>query len=594
MQKLFRANITKHSATQKNLKNKVRFWIWFRVVCFLAMALLLYAYGGLWINLLVILALAVSFVFGVQKSAQVDQKLSFVKKLIEINQREMACLEGKTFGLSYGKEYIAPLHENAFDLDLLIPNGVFETLNRSATRDGQNQLAEQLLYPAQQPQIVILQQQAIKELAQMVNWRQEFMANGLSNGMEVMPQNKLLNDVESAPIINETFAKLLPFFPVLSLGVFVAFWIDVLTTAQFLLFLSIPLAFVGTKLKVIAPLIAKFEAIADHAAGLSAHLKAIEDTTFKSELLQRLQAELVTDNLKASKAFTHLNASLNSYYQRSNILIGIVLNAFFLWDIKHAHAIFIWQQNLGPSLPNWMKVIAQFDALNSLANFAHTRPNYIYPQVESQEPYSFEASDLKHPLLPQTTSVGNSFMSNKQGAITIVTGANMAGKSTFLRTLGVNIILASMGLPVSAKKMRFYPLRVFTSMRTNDSLANSSSFFHAEISRLAQLFEVTNTNQPRFVILDEILKGTNSEDKARGSYAFVKKLLHYNVMGVIATHDLSLCKLENEYPNKITNKSFEVLIENNELSFDYTLRNGVCKNLNASFLLKKMGLVDDY
>lgn len=594
MQKQLNKFINEYSSQEKGIRKQVVFWIWYRVLCFLAIATLLYFFGGHYLNVVLILCVLVAFIFGVQKSAKVDAELKHVKKLIAINQRELKVLAGEAFGLSNGKEYSNPAHENAFDLDLLAPNGVFEALNRSASQAGQNELAQLLLNPWEQPEKVVQQQSAVKELSQMPKWRQHFMAHGVNAKLEVMPLSKINVSEPLAAFVPNWLAAMLPFVPVVTVGVTILFWLDVITASQLMLALTIPLMVVGSKLKKITILIQRFESITAHVEGVSAHLKAIENTQFKSEKLQQLQQQLHTNGAHSSEIIQELKRSLDSYYQRSNILIGIVLNAFLLWDIKHAQAIFKWQEKYGDKLANWLHVVAQFDALNSLANFAYTHPQFIYPEVEQNQPYTFYATNLKHPLLPDYVAVGNDFESNGKGQITIVTGANMAGKSTFLRTLGVNIILASLGLPVSAKSMQFYPLRVFTSMRTNDSLANNSSFFHAEISRLAQLFKLTQQNQPRFVILDEILKGTNSEDKARGSYAFVKKLMHYNIMGVIATHDLSLCQLADEYAENIINKSFEVLIENNELHFDYTLRNGVCQNLNASFLLKKMGLVDSY
>ena len=267
--------------------------------------------------------------------------------------------------------------------------------------------------------------------------------------------------------------------------------------------------------------------------------------------------------------------------------MALVGNGFLLWDLNYAFKVEKWLETYHNKVEDWFEVISFFDAQNSLANFAFNHPDYIYPNI-NQDQNVIKATQLGHPLLKTKKRVDNDFLIENQQFF-IITGANMAGKSTFLRTVSLSIVMANMGLPVCAKSFDYSPIKLITSMRTSDSLADDESYFFSELKRLKFIVEeIKNDNY--FIILDEILKGTNSTDKAIGSKKFVEKLVASNSTGIIATHDLSLCEIENELP-EIKNYYFDAEIINDELNFDYRLKNGVCKNMNASFLLKKMEIV---
>jgi DNA mismatch repair ATPase MutS len=237
----------------------------------------------------------------------------------------------------------------------------------------------------------------------------------------------------------------------------------------------------------------------------------------------------------------------------------------------------------------WFDALATFDALCSLAGFAFNHPDYIYPEIADKY-FTISGEKLGHPLIPRQSCVRNDICIDRPPALLIITGANMAGKSTWLRTVGVNLLLAAIGAPVCADRLRVYPARLATSLRTSDSLAGSESYFFAELKRLKTIIDALKSGESLFIILDEILKGTNSVDKQKGSLALVRQFVSMNTCGIIATHDLALGSLADEFPGNVRNYRFEAEVCDDRLTFDYLLREGVACNMNASFLMTKMGI----
>ena len=294
-----------------------------------------------------------------------------------------------------------------------------------------------------------------------------------------------------------------------------------------------------------------------------------------------------TEAKKASVIFKEYSKLLDALDQRNNIIIAVLGNGFFLRDLYQVYKIEKWIATYKDKVEQWFKVIAFFDAQNSLANFAFNHPNYVFPEIKTNSNV-IKATNLGHTLLKETQRIDNDFIIKNQQFF-IITGANMAGKSTFLRTVSLSIVMANVGLPVCAEHFEYSPIKLITSMRTSDSLVEDESYFFSELKRLKFIVDEIE-NDDYFIILDEILKGTNSTDKAIGSKKFVQKLVASNSTGIIATHDLSLCEIEKEL-NEVENYYFDAEIINDELNFDYQLKDGICKNMNASFLLKKMKIV---
>jgi DNA mismatch repair ATPase MutS len=313
----------------------------------------------------------------------------------------------------------------------------------------------------------------------------------------------------------------------------------------------------------------------------------IENESFNSPLLKELQSKIKEPD-SASFAVHKLKSHSNNLGQSSNILGLLILNPLVFWNIIFAIKIEKWVLSHQTSISAWFDVLAKFDSLVSFAVFAYTHPTYSYPEVSDS--YMLEGKDLGHPMLNRDVCVQNNVAVSKRPYFLVVTGANMAGKSTYLRTIGINLTLACAGAPVCAASLKFYPYKLVTNLRTSDSLTDNESYFFAELKRLKMIIDRLEAGEPLFIILDEILKGTNSEDKQKGSVALMKQLVAMKGNGIIATHDLVLGNLEKEFPDAIKNFRFEADIKDEHLSFTYKIREGVAQNMNASFLMKKMGI----
>jgi DNA mismatch repair ATPase MutS len=246
-----------------------------------------------------------------------------------------------------------------------------------------------------------------------------------------------------------------------------------------------------------------------------------------------------------------------------------------------------WKNKNADKLKSWLDLIAEFETLNSFANFSYNNPGFTFPEINTEKQYRFES--LGHPLLDPLKRVDNDVDFSLRPFI-VLTGSNMSGKSTFLRAIAVNLVLGATGSVVCAKKASFHPMPLFVSMRLSDSLADSESYFYAEIKRLHEIMQHLE-NGAAFVLLDEILRGTNSEDKRNGTIGVLKKLIEYKAVGAIATHDLEVCNTIVEYPDYLSNQCFEVEIKNDNLFFDYKLKQGISQNKSASFLMKKMQII---
>jgi DNA mismatch repair ATPase MutS len=316
-------------------------------------------------------------------------------------------------------------------------------------------------------------------------------------------------------------------------------------------------------------------------------LQKIENESFESEKLINLQKKLLFEKTNASQHLKKLAELFSKMDTMANLLTASVFNGTVLYHFYVFHSLIEWKRQNDKVLKVWLDVIGEIELLNSLANFSFNNPDFVFPILNTHFEISF--AGLSHPLLNPMTRVGNE-VSFQPESFLILTGSNMSGKSTFLRSLGVNMVLAGIGSPVCASAANIHPLPVLVSMRLSDSLSDSESYFFAEIKRLKQIMEALE-NQLAFVLLDEILRGTNSDDKRNGTIEVVKKVITKKAIGVIATHDIEVCLTANEFPNILTNKCFEVDIIDDELHFDYKLRDGICKNKSATFLMKKMGVI---
>lgn len=532
----------------------------------------------------------VVFLFLVKRYIQIEKRLQFNQQLVKINFNEINAIHRDLHAFDDGKEFIDPHHDYSYDLDLFGAGSMFQFLNRTVTLRGKKQLAT-LLGKSQRTKAEILQrQQAIQELAEDLNWRQNFMALGIES--EEHKNQKQIEDLVNGQIQLKSEKRLkflistLPAITLLLIGLNI---IGVFTKSFYLIPVFMQWIIFLVYSKTTSKFTREFDKQAKLLSQYSDMLRQIETKNFKSEYLNQLKTKLQIQGKSAGVITSELQTILNEFDYRQNILIGIILNSVFLWDVRCLSKLNNWQQKYAVELPLWFEVIAEFEALMSLANCNYNHPKWTMPEV-TDSAFHLNIQEVGHPLIEENRCVSNSFKITNAEQIVIVTGANMAGKSTFLRTIGINLVLASNGCRVCAEKFEFSPIRIYTNMRTSDNLMNDESYFYAELLRLHTMLSLIRNGENMFVILDEMLKGTNSVDKLNGSKELVHQLIALKTHGIVATHDLGLTELAHNIPS-IKNQCFEVQLNNDELNFDYKLSDGVTRTMNATFLMKKMGII---
>ena len=570
----------------KVLKNKSRNLSVFRFAIFLTTCFLIYLTFGKYPDVFIVAFLGFSL-FGVLviKYLNIKRERKILNEKIRINTTEITILKENSYDLETGEEFINPTHFYSNDIDLFGVGSFFQYINRTVTKDGKNLLANTLT--ENKIDAILEKQNVIKELSQKTKWRQHF--NAIASLVTVKNTtgfitNWIGNYTAVLPVFLPTITKI---FSLISIGIigFVSF--GNLSFSYITIWFFIGLFITAKYLKKTSNLYSETDKVRETFKQYHELLDEIENETFQSKTLKEKQEIIKSEDKKAATIFKSFSKILDAFDQRNNILIAVVGNGFFLTEINNACKVERWIHNYKHTVGKWFEVVAFFDAQNSLGNVVFNHPNYIFPEITSEKNV-ISSTNLGHPLLKSEKRIDNNFCINKEEFF-IVTGANMAGKSTFLRTVSLSIVMANCGLPVCAETFKYAPIKLITSMRSSDSLTEDESYFYSELKRLKFIVDEIAT-EDYFIILDEILKGTNSKDKAIGSKKFVEKLTKSKSTGIIATHDVSLCELENEFSG-IKNYYFDAEIIEDELYFDYTFKKGICKNMNASFLLKKMEIV---
>ncbi|TWO31383.1 DNA mismatch repair protein MutS [Seonamhaeicola sediminis] len=528
---------------------------------------------------------AVVFVRLLSRYTDIKQKKAFNEALVKINEDELKIVTGDFHDRDKGLQFQDPNHFYSLDIDLFGRGSFFQFINRTNIKEGSETLAN--LLKANNIEDIPRRQKAIKELSGKPKWRQHYLATASLVQIET-PAKEIVSWLKNYQIFLPKMMQWLPIAftiaTIILLGLILTNFIDISFIGYWLL---VGLVITGRYVKKINLLSIHTDKVKDTFRQYAQLLKLIEEENFSSALLIEKQCQIKSETKEASTIFKELSRALDALDNRNNIIGAIFGNGYFLTDIKNSYWIEKWIENYADKVEDWFEVVSFFDAYNSLANYAYNHPEFIYPEILDNDSV-INAKNLGHPLLDKTKRIDSDLkIDNEQ--FFIVTGANMAGKSTFLRTVSLHIVMANVGLPICTKESQYSPVKLITSMRTTDSLTDDSSYFFSELTRLKFIVD-TIAKEPYFIVLDEILKGTNSTDKAIGSKKFVEKLVASNATGIIATHDLSLCEIEDELED-VKNYYFDAEIINDELHFDYRLKKGICQNMNASFLLKKMDIV---
>ena len=588
--------LSQKKATLQKLQKKLSIVGWVRVAVFLYITYFLLQYfileSGLKIHLYLAVFFTVLFFILGYFLVDVKEKLQFYKNFLHIGSEVITKTEFET-GLDFEEDI--DQHPFAKDLDILGKNSLFSYLNYGETTLGKNKLKDLLLDLNIEKEEIILRQKSVAELSAKTEWNTHFLT--LAKSMEIkgkISHPKKLNSVFNNPILAKIATVVVPILSLAALflviftsitgGLIGLMFVGILIISRIVLYIY------RKKMEELGEMLSFDSNQYEQFLNIFSH---IENESFKEELNQSLQNKLRSGKSKSSRKEIEKLARLLRNYESGQSNIGLILNNFFLWNLNFGLKIEKQFQNINDDLPQWFEAFAEYEALISLGIFNFKNPAYVLPEI-NEDGLKLRTEELIHPLLFQTEVVSNNFTISQSTEISIITGANMTGKSTFLRAVGTNLVLAMMGCPVAAKEFTFIPMKLFTSMRTSDSLSDGTSYFNAEILRLRKLVENLEKGEPQFIILDEILKVTNSQDKLTGSELFLEKLMKSNALFscLIATHDLDLTKIEDKFPLKIKNYCFELQNIDGELETDYKLQNGVTKSMNAIYLMRKFGIID--
>lgn len=564
-----------------------------RLIVFLSGFIIIYIFASsnmiTWVIISSILITGL-FLYLVKLHVSKEKKRDLINAFIKINQNELDALKGNYQGFESGSEFLDPHHPFTSDLDVFGDGSLFQYLIRTGTSIGKIKLAQRFIHPLLKEKDIIANQLAIDNLKAKIEWRQNFQAIGMTANEKEDDKNRILDWSSEEPFFqSKTFGLLLFVLPIVTLLLIILLAINQISVQAFIMYLLIPLGISGafsSKINKRHNKVSRTTKMLNKYADL---IKAIEQMELEAPMLLKLQKQVSDNGISAGKSINKLANILSALDSRLNMIAWFILNGLFLWDILQMRRLEKWQTNYKDQLPRWFEVIAEFDCLNSFASFAYNNDlTVVFPEVNTKH-FILKAINLGHPLINENVRVNNNVDIGSNEFI-IITGANMAGKSTYLRTIGTNLLLAMTGSPVCAESFEFYPIQIHTSIHTIDSLQGGESYFYSELKRLKSIIDELKNGTELFIILDEILKGTNSKDKHAGSEALLKQFVSLQTSGIVATHDVSLGILQTLFPDNLKNRCFEVDISGDQLLFDYKLHEGVSKNMNATVLMRKMGI----
>jgi hypothetical protein len=592
-EKYYAARLHEIGEMELRTKKQLRRLAWLRLLIFVSlfpgifMLIPIHALAGIILSS----ALLLLFLWLIKIYHSLEERYDHLKALGELNRNELLVLKYDYSAFIPGDEFIDTNHPFSYDMDLFGSGSLFQFMNRTVTHYGKKRLADHLSKETLNPEMILERQEAVRELSNVNELLQDFRAAGtLQNDNEA--DIRMLKEWIGRPVYYHSrkfylfLARLLPIITIIS--IVLAVFVPVFRAIAIVLFFS-QLFIVGRRLSDTSK---EHNLISQRLAALKKYaylLAIIERGNFSGKLLVNISGTLVAGETSASTAIRSLSKLVSAFDNRLNILAAFFLEGLLLWDIQCMIRLEHWKTTMGHFFSQWIESIAAFDSLTSLATYTFNYPEFKFP-VFSKEPI-LRAKEMGHVLIPSGERVMNDFAIDQLGEFTIITGANMAGKSTFLRTVVTNMVLAMAGAPVCAESFTLSPTLIFSSMRTSDSLNKHESYFYAELKRLKELLDRLRAGENLFIVLDEILKGTNSTDKQRGSRSVLEQILKLGGTGIIATHDLELAAMEKVFPERVRNLCFEIEIDQANISFDYKLREGITTKMNALLLMQQMGII---
>ena len=545
-------------------------------------------------TLIIVISLLVSlFLWAVVRQLKYDKLLKQSEALKAINENEITTILHHENIYYNGEEYQLDNHSYSEDLDIFGAHSIFGLINRSRTFFG-NQILKNLFLEKTKKDQIYRRQEAIKELSDEINWRQDLAVNLFH--LEDLQHINVAESINEQLSIDMNFAinPLIIWYrrllPIIWITIAILYYLEnELANTLLATFFIGNLLLVGKYTKEVNKIQGKLSQTSDSIKKYIDALRIIFDKKWSSDLLKEQQSKFIgSDGELPIKSLSELSSLINKLDYRLNLLVAIFANAILLWDLWIVANLHTWKTKNKEKVDEIFSHIGFMEAMSSLATWAYNNPEYSFPEIHDNYMH-IDAKGIEHPLIPDAQNVENDFLLLSKDKVSIITGSNMSGKSTFLRTLGINMILAYTGTKSAAQTFSIPIVTIVTYMRIKDALEENVSTFKAELNRISMILDILKREPNAFIIIDEMLRGTNSKDKLNGSIAFTKKLLTSPAYAIIATHDIKLAELGQE-EDRIANYYFDIDYADGDLVFDYKIKPGICENFNASFLLGQLGI----
>jgi DNA mismatch repair ATPase MutS len=544
----------------------------------------LYGYSALFLSLIL-------FGYFVFKHQKIARELKKIGCKIEINKKYLSRMDGSWIGFTDdGKEFIDPNHPYASDLDLFGPKSLFQWVNIAYSFAGRKVLRNLLAAPDKDIPFIKRRQNAVTELAGKDSFVEKLQCIGmLAAEIKNAPDSLIAYAEDSSQLYKQKWLQrmfyIVPGATILMIALFlcdipISIYVPLTLIMMQMMITAIGFSKNALTLYTVHQFKEKIEAFHHF-------IQLIEKEKFQDEYLRQLQSDLYYGGKSASLQIKNLERIVTAIELRYNFISFCFMNFLLLWDFHCVFELETWKRHNGKLIRNWLQTIGEFEAIASLGVILQIHPQWSFPSFVEQN-LSFSAVNMGHPLIVEDKCVRNNI--EMKNNICVITGSNMSGKTTLLRTIGINLVLAYCGAPLCASKMECSIMDLFTSMRINDDLNSGISTFYAELLRIKMIIDFSHKKQNMIFLIDELFRGTNSRDRIIGATSVVKNLNKDWIIGLISTHDFELCNLEKETGGKIVNYHFTESYVNNEIQFDYTLRSGRCTTTNAKYLMKMVGI----
>lgn len=563
---------------------------WLRLLSIIALGIVTYlAFSKNNMFFIASVLLLIAVVYIINRQSQLKDKAARLQLHNKLLNDELNALKGDISAFFSGEDYTNPNHPFTYDLDIFGNRSIYQLLNRTVTTAGADTLANLLQHPYSAANEILARQDMNKELAAKPKFLHRFRVTGMLMAEEQNAGDRIEKWLEQEDLfLGKKFFEVMQYIvPVLSLLFLTLSVIQGIFHPGLIIMLAINWGInirYNKKIKVAHYLVSESVKTIDKTEQL---LQEAAKENFTGSILTALK----TDILETVNSITTLKKLVHLFDNRQNGMVGPLLNSLFMFDVHCMLRLEKWRSHYKDNLRSAIHQVGNMDVYISTGNYTFNHPHNVYPNLNITD-NTIKGKDLKHPLLGRDIAVGNDFSIGNQEQLYILTGANMTGKSTFIRTIGTNLLLSYIGVPVPTASFSIPLIKLYTSIRVTDSVQDDVSYFKAELLRMQLLMkEVSNSSTPYMILLDEPLRGTNSTDKQAGTKAITERLLQYNAIGIIATHDTALCTMAEDHRGKISNYHFESEVINNKLFFDYTLKTGDSKSNNATALMRMMGII---